>query len=111
MATTNSTSETAKENFITDHGSIRLRCSRARRGPRVAAPATVARALRTASDTRAAPTAAPDRAGVTIDVAPLVWRRPAPTTVVLGGAPAGMLGLATLARAITWPTPVLRGGT
>src|SRR3954463_9997812 len=54
----NSTTETANENFITDQGSIRLRFSRARRGPRPAAPATVDRAERAASVTRAAPTAA-----------------------------------------------------
>src|ERR687895_561543 len=53
-----STTETANENFITDHGSIRLRFSRARRGPRAAAEATVDRAARTVSLTRAAPTAA-----------------------------------------------------
>src|SRR5262245_59068766 len=47
----NSTSDTAKANFITDHGSIRLRCRRARRGPREAAAETVARAARTASAT------------------------------------------------------------
>src|SRR3982751_2738568 len=58
----NSTTETANENFITDHGSMRLRFSRARRGPRAAADETVDRADRTASDTRAAPTAA-DAAG------------------------------------------------
>src|SRR5687768_17919725 len=54
----NRTIDTAKENFITDHGSIRLRFSRARRGPRAAADDTVARAERAASDTLAAPTAA-----------------------------------------------------
>ena len=61
MATTttmNSTTETANENFMTDQGSIRLRFSRARRGPRAAADDTVDRADRTASVTRAAPTAA-----------------------------------------------------
>src|SRR3954470_1637758 len=56
--TMNRTTETANENFITDHGSIRLRFSRARRGPRAAADDTVLRAERTASETRAAPTAA-----------------------------------------------------
>src|SRR4051812_1818467 len=54
----NRTTETAKANFITDQGSIRLRFSRARRGPRAAADDTVERAERTASETRAAPTAA-----------------------------------------------------
>src|SRR5438067_76000 len=51
IATKNSTKDTAKENFITDHGSIRLTNSRARRGPREAAEETAARALRTASAT------------------------------------------------------------
>jgi hypothetical protein len=76
IATTNSTSDTAKANFITDHGSIRFRCSRARRGPRVAAPATVARAERTASVTRAAPTAGPvvRPGGVTTGDAPVAVR-------------------------------------
>src|SRR5262245_32718192 len=59
MITNSNTHDTAKANFITDHGSIRLRWSRARRGPRPAAPATVARADRTAAVTLAAPTAAP----------------------------------------------------
>src|SRR5258705_4694585 len=84
MATTNSTSETAKENFITDHGSIRLRCNRARRGPRVAAPATVARAERRVSETRAAPTAALPgvRDGApTTEVAPVVGRTPVPAVL------------------------------
>src|ERR1700760_4403017 len=54
----NSTTETANENFITDQGSMRLRFSRARRGPRPAAEDTVERADRTASETRAAPTEA-----------------------------------------------------
>ncbi|BCJ53228.1 hypothetical protein Asp14428_47030 [Actinoplanes sp. NBRC 14428] len=54
----NRTTETAKANFITDQGSIRLRFRRARRGPRAAAEDTVERAERTASETRAAPTAA-----------------------------------------------------
>src|SRR5687768_3329137 len=52
-----STTETAKANFITDQGSIRFRFSRARRGPRDAAELTEVRAARTASPTRAAPTA------------------------------------------------------
>src|SRR3954452_19088662 len=64
--TMNSTTETANENFMTDQGSIRLRFSRARRGPRAAAPVTVERAERTASVTRAAPTA------------PDCWPGPAP---------------------------------
>src|SRR5688500_11340336 len=56
--TMNRTTDTAKANFITDQGSIRLRFRRARRGPRAAADVTVDRADRTASVTRAAPTAA-----------------------------------------------------
>src|SRR5207244_8659238 len=48
----NSTNETANENFMTDQGSTRFRYSRARRGPRLAAAVTVARALRIASPTR-----------------------------------------------------------
>ncbi|GAA2587591.1 hypothetical protein GCM10010399_16990 [Dactylosporangium fulvum] len=55
MTTTKSTNDTANANFITDHGSIRFRCSRARRGPRPTAELTVLRAARTASVTRAEP--------------------------------------------------------
>jgi hypothetical protein len=55
MITRKRTSETANENFITDHGSIRFRASLARRGPREAAEVTLERAARTASVTRAAP--------------------------------------------------------
>src|SRR6185369_4812794 len=102
MATTNSTSDTANANFMTDHGSMRLRFSRARRGPRVAAPATVARAERTASVTRAAPTAGlPGRLGVTTGVDPVVPRRPVPVTVEAGAA--------TVARAMTGAGPLLVG--
>ncbi|GIF47004.1 hypothetical protein Afe04nite_15430 [Asanoa ferruginea] len=53
----------------TDHGSIRLTLRRARRGPREAPPATVERAVRTASVTRAAPTADAD-AAVALPAAP-----------------------------------------
>src|SRR5690606_41657769 len=53
----NSTSDTANENFITDHGSIRLTIRRARRGPR--GVVAVVREVRMASPTRAAPTAVP----------------------------------------------------
>src|SRR4051812_3917579 len=77
----NSTTETANENFITDHGSMRLRFSRARRGPRAAAEVTVDRAERTASETRAAPTAA----------APAAWllaaAGPAPAPCGVPGRP------------------------
>src|SRR5258706_3658535 len=55
MTTTKSTNDTANADFITDHGSIRLRCSLARRGPRPTAELTVLRAARTASVTRADP--------------------------------------------------------
>src|SRR6185312_13670153 len=65
----NSTTETANANFITDQGSIRLRFSRARRGPRDAAELTEVRAARTASPTRAAPTA---------DALPIPGGRPPP---------------------------------
>src|SRR6266545_4680147 len=41
--------------YSTEHGSMRLRNSRARRGPRAAAAETAVRALRTASATRPAP--------------------------------------------------------
>ncbi|GIE80913.1 hypothetical protein Aph02nite_68630 [Actinoplanes philippinensis] len=62
-----STIDTANENFITDQGSMRFRFSRARRGPRAAADDTVERADRTASETRAAPTAAAPPAGGGVD--------------------------------------------
>src|SRR6266508_1758342 len=47
IAMKNSTNDTAKLNFITDHGSMRLRNSRARRGPRAAAAETAARPVLT----------------------------------------------------------------
>src|SRR3954464_6417554 len=80
----NSTTDTANENFITDQGAIRLRFSRARRGPRAAAEETVERAERTASDTRAAPTAAEPLGppGRCCCLEPPCWAGPA-------GAPAG----------------------
>jgi hypothetical protein len=93
----NSTSETANENFITDHGSIFFSCNRARRGPREAAAATVARTFRTASPTwvRAAPApAAPTLADPTTlalptDVpAPIIEVR-APLVCAAVGGPAG----------------------
>src|SRR5690242_1882242 len=59
----NSTNETANENFMTDQGSTRFRYSRARRGPRLAAAVTVARALRIASLTRLAGPLGPGPAG------------------------------------------------
>jgi hypothetical protein len=57
----------------------------------------VARADRSVSDTRAAPTAAtPGRAGApTTEVAPLVWRSPVPVTVVFGAT-----GGTTVARPV-----------
>ncbi|RAO47266.1 hypothetical protein ONO86_03009 [Micromonospora noduli] len=78
MATTTtmkSTTDTANANFITDPGSIRLRFSRARRVPREADELTDVRAARTASPTRAAPTA---------DALPIPGGRPPP----LAGRPA-----------------------
>src|SRR5882757_1941320 len=81
IATKNSTNATAKENFITDHGSIRLTNSRARRGPRAAADETVARAARTASATR--------------PVLPVEPRpRTAPVAVPAAPAPAITVGVA-----------------
>src|SRR6266511_1065199 len=109
IAMKNSTNDTAKLNFITDHGSMRLRNSRARRGPRAAAAETAVRALRTASATRPAPRgtvrprvpvaptapvemgAVGDSTGVT---RPAVSRAPAgtaarPVLTLTGGADAG----------------------
>ena len=94
MATMNSTSDTANENFMTDQGSIRLRCSRARRGPRLAAPATVARAVRRDSETRAAPTAA---APVTAPATPR------PGVVVVAGRASSLAGTETDARPTVVP--------
>src|SRR5690606_24983528 len=74
IITTNSTNETANENFMTDHGSIRRMVSRARRGPRAAAEVTVLRATRTASTTRAAPTAGRACPTVRTDAAPTAVR-------------------------------------
>src|SRR5690606_17811854 len=78
---------------MTDHGSIRFRCSRARLGPRVAAPATVARAERSVSETRAAPTAA----------APVT----APVTPRAGDAGAGRLSGLVSAPATTGARPMV----
>src|SRR5690349_7277527 len=92
----NSTTETANENFITDQGSIRLRFSRARRGPRAAAPATVDRAERAASVTRAAPTAAAPPAAGPLPPPGRCWGL-APPPVTLPGwfaAPTGRCGAA-----------------
>src|SRR5262245_24798825 len=96
MTTMNSTNDTAKANFITDHGSIRLRWSRARRGPRPAAPATVARADRTTSVTLAAPTAGPT-------VSPVV-PRPGEDTGACGmccGVTTGALPVARVSAGLT----------
>src|SRR4051812_21025959 len=76
--TMKSTNETANENFITDHGSTRLRYSRARRGPRLAAAVTVARALRIASLTRLA--------------GPVVGLGGAPPGAAAPGRPAALIG-------------------
>jgi len=93
----NSTSETANENFITDHGSIFFSCNLARRGPREAAAATVARTLRTASPTwvRAVPApAAPTLADPTTLALPIGAAAPitevrAPLVCAAVGGPAG----------------------
>src|SRR5439155_16748190 len=113
--TISSTNDTANENFITDHGSIRLTYSRARRGPRPTAAATLARALRIASPTRAAPVAPPTVIGAfaspggrtfTVDVpralarpteatpvaAPLVGVSPASVSLCAGTGGGGMPG-------------------
>src|SRR5262245_8687619 len=99
IATTNSTRDTANENFITDHGSIRLRCRRARRGPRFAPPVAV-RVGRPVSGTRTGLCPVTGRVGVatgeTYDVAPVVCRSPAPVTLVTGA-----FGGVTAARAMT----------
>src|SRR2546421_5510768 len=84
IATKNSTKDTAKENFITDHGSIRLTNSRARRGPREAAEETAARALRTASATFPVPSCtdrarAPEIGAVGDSTGAAVSRAPAGT--------------------------------
>ncbi len=98
IATTKSTSDTAKANFITDHGSIRLRCSRARRGPLLAVLVTVPRTALAASATRAAPTATEPTGRPT--PTPVTGRTPAALTgCVAGGALAG----ATLAVPATAP--------
>src|SRR3954469_1993782 len=127
MTTTNITNDTANENFITDHGSMRLTCSRARRGPRPAAAATVARALRTASVTRAEPAAAgpvavppigppPTVTGRVWSVARLVVRTPvAPPVRTLARATAGPLGVPLTETPLTGAaligaTPSIFGG-
>src|SRR5689334_611852 len=93
----NRTTETAKENFITDQGSIRLRFSRARRGPRAAAPVTVVRAERTASVTRAAPTAAEPVAAAEPPGRCLPAAGAAAPAPPDPGAPAGRCGLGAVA--------------
>jgi hypothetical protein len=66
----------------------------------------VARADRSVSDTRAAPTAAtPGRAGApTTEVAPLVWRSPVPVAVDFGAT-----GGTTVARPVAGVDPVRPG--
>jgi hypothetical protein len=66
----------------------------------------VARADRSVSDTRAAPTAAaPGRAGApTTAVAPVVWRSPVPVTVVFGA-----VGGTTVARPVAGVDVVVPG--
>ncbi|GLH95264.1 hypothetical protein Pa4123_05360 [Phytohabitans aurantiacus] len=107
-----STSDTANENFITDHGSMRLTFRRARLGPREAADATVLRAARTASPTRAAPTAPAVRTEAPpAAVRPTGWvvfaaagapgATPGRATPVAAGAPAGGALTGALAVAVT----------
>src|SRR5947207_5835361 len=90
ITTISSTNDTANENFMTDQGSMRLMYRRARRGPRPAA--TVARAPRTASLTRAAPlteigvVAPPGVRALTVAVPRAAPGRAAP----IGGALVGM---------------------
>ncbi|GAB3502990.1 hypothetical protein GCM10027575_06490 [Phytohabitans suffuscus] len=101
----NSTSDTANENFITDHGSMRLTLSLARRGPREAADATVLRAARTASPTRAAPTAAapvPAAAPTVRTDAPPAAARPVPG---LAGMPGGITGAPGAGPGVTGAAP------
>src|SRR6266540_2282980 len=86
IATTKSTNDTANENFMTDHGSMRLRCSRARRGPR-GAPGAPALAVRMASETRAVAAVPPGRTGAVA--------MPAVRMLAVGGR--------TLARATAGP--------
>src|SRR5258705_8860974 len=57
MTPRKTTNDPATATSITAHGSMRFRCSRARRGPRPTAELTVLRAARTASVTRAEPVA------------------------------------------------------
>src|SRR5690606_15158298 len=95
----NSTSDTANENFITDHGSIRFTVRRARRAPR--GVVAVVRAARGASPSRAAPTAlgAPIRRMVLFSVGRLA--------VSDGGAPS-QLGM--VSSRVAEARPVARGG-
>src|SRR3954470_20395352 len=92
----NSTNDTANENFMTDHGSMRLRYRRARRGPRLAAAVTVARALRMASVTLLPAPAGPDA----VD-----GGGPAGACAGFGRAPVVMGWVATLAVRPTWAAP------
>src|SRR5262245_15995218 len=113
----NRTTDTAAANFMTDHGSIRLTLRRARRGPRAAAALTVLFAARTASATRAAPTAAlrhgrlavvserpPDGRRVEGAVDGLV----AAAAAAAGGAEDGRAAVAPL-LAPAWPSRPPRG--
>src|SRR5581483_7250503 len=108
MATKNSTNDTANENFITDHGSIRLTNRRDRRGPRAAAEVKVARAARTASATLAPPNTARPAVAGRVAVLPSVVGVAAGVTVVgavvvAAAAPAG--GAPTRAVAATVARP------
>src|SRR5690606_2412926 len=97
----NSTSDTANENFITDHGSIRFTVRHARRGPRGVVAAV--RAVRSTSPTRAAPTAVPVPVGRM--VMPLVGRPPFSSVAL---APSGVGAGAS--RWVAEARPVTRGG-
>src|SRR5262245_60625023 len=101
IATKNSTNETANENFMTDHGSMRLTNRRARRGPRVAA-ATVERADRTASATLAVPA----RPMVAVRAAVLLPPSGAPRTPGAPGAP-GRVGMVPIPAPSTPVAPEL----
>jgi hypothetical protein len=102
----NSTIDTANENFITDHGSMRFRFSLARRGPRAAAPDALLRAARTASWTRAAPTApAPPTAAPPTAVAPGPTGRAGAAGIPTGRAAGGADGTRAVA-----PVGALEGG-
>src|SRR5581483_11081626 len=115
MATKNSTNDTANENFITDHGSIRLTNRRDRRGPRAAAEVTVARAARTASATLAPPNTARPAVAGRVAVLPSVVGVAAGVTVVgavvvAAAARAGSSAESLPASRFSWPSSESGGG-